>query len=305
VATGEEIVRFVPSDGFVFDTQFSPDGKRLLAALTGTQHNRDTVQIWDAHTGQRLLVLQGMNPPASGPPANLYVSFSPDGRRILMLSNYEVSIRDSMTGELICKMETPEETRQPHFFVSTQFSPDGKLVLTEQCNGICRIWNAVTGAQLQTFATVKPSGSDQPYAQPCALFTPDGRGVISGSDEGTAHLWDVGSGKEIRRFHLPGGKGVVTQMIISRDGKRLITVCAEMRSRNTGGSGVFVWDVVWDVELGRVITQLSGDFERLGGERLVGFSPTNEKFITVKDEKPAALWDGATGKIIKRYQPQN
>jgi hypothetical protein len=36
-------------------------------------------------------------------------------------------------------------------------------------------------------------------------------------------------------------------------------------------------------------------------EVIVGFSPVDETFMVIKDGKPLALWDGATGKIIRRY----
>src|SRR5215471_7984220 len=36
VATGDETVRLVQKEGYVFDAQFSPDGKRILTALSGT-----------------------------------------------------------------------------------------------------------------------------------------------------------------------------------------------------------------------------------------------------------------------------
>jgi hypothetical protein len=35
--------------------------------------------------------------------------------------------------------------------------------------------------------------------------------------------------------------------------------------------------------------------------RIIGFSAVDETFITVEGEKPSALWDGATGKIIRQY----
>src|SRR5208283_5167372 len=112
-------------------------------------------------------------------------------------------------------MKPQKETMKPDFFVSSQFSPDGKLVLTEQCNGVTRIWDAVTGQQVQVFAAVKLSSQYWPYA----LFTPDGRKVISGSDDGVAILWDLDSGQEIRRFQMPGlERGPVDRMIITNDG---------------------------------------------------------------------------------------
>jgi WD40 repeat protein len=288
VATGREISRFAPHDGYVFDVQLSPDGRRMLAVLTGTQSNSNAIQIWDVNSAQRLLVVQGLWTPLFGPPAARYVSFSPDGGRLVVLSFRTITIWDAVTGKRICTMEPQKGTAKPDFLVATQFSPDGRFVLTEQCNGVTRIWNAATGRQVQAFAVTIHSAQYWPYA----LFTPDGRGVISGSDDGIAILWQIESGKEIRRFQIPGpGRAPVYQMVISRDGKRLIAICESAR-KNDPKQGVSLWDV----ESGRLIKQFYGH------EEIVGFSPCDETFVTVNNRKPAALWDGATGEIIREYK---
>jgi len=287
LVTGEAIVCFSPHDGYVWDAQFSPDGKRIL-----TVDMSNTIQIWDASSGQRLLVLQGLHAVALGSPAARYVSFSPEGRRVLVLSHDKVAVLDSTTAEQICQIKARKDTARPDFFVSTQFSPDGKLVLTEQCNGVTRIWDAMTGRQTQVFAAVSSGGRFWPHA----LFTPEGRRVVSGSDDGIAILWDVESGKEIRRFQIPGpGRGPVDQMIISRDGKRLIAICESAANEPPIATKA---GALWDVESGRLIKQ----FDDLERERIVGFSPIDETFVSTKHDKPAALWNGATGKVIRAYK---
>jgi WD40 repeat protein len=280
VVTGREISRF---DDGGDDVQFSPDGRRMLAVL-----NSNAIQIWDVNSAQRLLVVQGLWTPLFGVPDVRYVSFSPDGRRLLVLSPRRITIWDVVTGKRICTMEAQKDTAKPDFLVATQFSPDGRLVLTEQCNGVTRIWNGATGRQVQTFAVTIHSAQYWPYA----LFTPDGRGVISGADDGIAILWQIESGKEIRRFQIPGpGRAPVYRMVISRDGKRLIAICESART-NDPKQGVSLWDV----ESGRLIKQFYGQ------EEIVGFSPIDETFITVNNRKPAALWDGATGEIVREYK---
>src|SRR5262249_12776144 len=118
VATGDETVRLVQKEGYVFDAQFSPDGKRILTALSGTP-SRDTIQIWDTQSGKRLLTLQGLYTPRFGPPAVRYVSFSPDGRKVLFLSWDQINISDSVTGTLIRTIKPPKETSKPDFLVSS------------------------------------------------------------------------------------------------------------------------------------------------------------------------------------------
>ena len=286
--TGEIIVRFSPQDGYLFDAQFSPDGKRIL-----TVDMSDTIHIWDAGSGQKLLVMKGLWIPHSVPSVR-FVSFSPDGRRVLVLSYEKVTVFHATTHEQICQFKAPKETARPDFFVSTQFSPDGKLVLTEQCNGVTRIWDAVTGQQTQFFAAVSTSDRFWPYA----IFTPEGRRVISGSDDGMAILWDLTTAKEIRRFQALGlERGPIDEMIISNDGKRLITVCSETEYPNSGvrNSSARRSAVLWDADTGQEIRQLPNQ------EQIADFSPVGHTFITVKNGKPSALYDGARGDCVCRY----
>src|SRR5579859_3024884 len=89
-ASGRKLWEFTPHAVMIRDVQFSPDGKRFLTALD-TENNQDTVQIWDAKTGHRLLVLQDLWMPG-GPPVSQNVNFSPDGRQIAILSFGKITV---------------------------------------------------------------------------------------------------------------------------------------------------------------------------------------------------------------------
>jgi uncharacterized repeat protein (TIGR03803 family) len=281
VATGREIRRLTAKDGDnPSSVQFSPDGRRILTAFLG---GTNQVQIWDANSGRRLLVLQGLQPPTTR--IDSCVSFNPDGRRVLVLGWRKVTVWDVTSGAEVCTIKQPDKGK-PDFFESAEFSPDGKLVLTEQWNGITEIWDANTGGEAQSFTVTNRNQQ----SSACALFAPSGREVLSAGDKGVVVLWNVNSGKEIRRFQTPGAEwGPVEQMIISRDGKRLITICMRAATSTLGVA-------LWDVESGRLIRQF---YDR--GEQIVGFSPVDETFITIRAGKPDELWDGADGKIIRRY----
>ena len=85
-------------------------------------------------------------------------------------------------------------------------------------------------------------------------------------------------------------------MIVSRDGKRLISYWSLEgihEPRMAWGASL------WDVESGREMRQWR---EGSGMEQIVGFSPTDQKFITVKEGRPIALWDGASGELIREYK---
>jgi len=85
--------------------------------------------------------------------------------------------------------------------------------------------------------------------------------------------------------------GVMDDMIINRNGKRLVTICEDSEQGHHRSIGC-----LWDVTSGRQVVQWSPL-----SEQIVGFSPNDQTLIAAKDGKPAALRDAATGKMIHAY----
>ena len=75
VAGSEILCQLVGHTGRVFSVAFSPDGSRIA-----TGSNDTTVCVWDAHTGERLLVLSGHEQYV------MTVAWSPDGRLLASAS---------------------------------------------------------------------------------------------------------------------------------------------------------------------------------------------------------------------------
>ncbi|MGD1085024.1 MAG: WD40 repeat domain-containing protein [Verrucomicrobiota bacterium] len=289
IASGREIRRFDLS----VDVEFSPDGNRILGTDAGNH-----VRMWDGATGQLLWMVQGLfNPGGSSLPLAYAASFSPDGRRLAVLSFRKITVLDSTTGKELCAIKQGDAEK---FFNSVQYGPNGKVIVTDQINGVVKIWDATTGQNVRVFSLATNSPQYWAYA----LFTPNGQEVLSASENGLAVLWDAKSGKEIRRFQMGGTDRMLShQMILSSDGKRLITQCKTAR---TGGGGPDQIEALWDLESGRLIRQFDEYGRVVGGyargyEKIVGFSPVGETFITIMEGEPAALYDGATGEIIRRY----
>ena len=96
---------------------FSPDGK-LLATGSGTAG----VQIWDAQTGRKLMLIIG---PERG---SSILAFSPDGRRILASSPKSfkgATVWDTQTGKHLVTLFTESDK-----LGRAQFSADGRRLLT-------------------------------------------------------------------------------------------------------------------------------------------------------------------------------
>ena len=291
IATGKVLWGLGIADDFVF----SPDGRRVVCS------SDSYISMFDAETGRQLFGMEARIHDSGNRSGSYGVNFSPDSRRVAVVSLWKITVCDSTSSNEVCTIQLEPGAPRDTFY-SAQFSPDGKLIVSQHYSGTSRVWDATTGRQVQVF-TAGAGGARGSIV----IFTPDGQQAISGSGDGLAILWDVKTGKEIRRFQIPGVDPMsgdqMHQMIISRDGKRLITSCQVSRR---GGGGPERIEMLWDLQSGQLIKEfdeyprtVNGAY-RPGG-KIVGFSPVDETFITVEDEKPLALWDAATGKIIRQY----
>jgi WD40 repeat protein len=91
------------------------------------------------------------------------------------------------------------------------FSPNGKQVVSGgSYDGTVRLWDAATGAALQTLKA--HSGAVSSVA-----FSPDGKQVVLGLDNKTVRLWDTVTGAALQT--LKGHSRDITTLAFSPDGK--------------------------------------------------------------------------------------
>jgi WD40 repeat protein len=175
----------------VTSARFSPDGTQIA---TGSRD--ETVRIWNTG-GVSSTVIETANP---GPIGS--VQWSPDGQRILALSQFGLSVWDVQAGE---QLFTVENTPTEKTTFDATFSPDGKQLLVTG-SAPARLLNANTGQVLHTFNGIVAD---------TARFTPDGQRVLTGE-----WLWDVKTNQPIYPFpnmvrfapqFSPDGRYLVTQ----------------------------------------------------------------------------------------------
>ncbi len=106
---------------------FSPDGKCIATSC------RDgTADLWDVATGKQLATFRGPDGTVNG------LAFSPDGKRLVM-AGQAVIIWDAETGY---EVFTPSLENTPGYFLSVEFSPDGKTLAASRSDNTVQLWPA-------------------------------------------------------------------------------------------------------------------------------------------------------------------
>jgi WD40 repeat protein len=135
------------------------------------------ISLWDTATGQELGAFTDTN-------HILHLSFSPDGRTLLGLSE----ISTIKLWDIAAKQEL--RTLRLHSNGQLRaFSQDGKLLAIAD-NGVVSIWELATGAEL---------GVLNPHSGVIfsAVFSPDGKMLAIGGEDFIVKLWDVSTDSEL------------------------------------------------------------------------------------------------------------
>jgi WD40 repeat protein/DNA-binding SARP family transcriptional activator len=181
---------------------FAPDGSRLATL------SHETVQIWDADTGDELLAVGTPNYPLAG------VAFSPDGRLLAITGSSRVArILDASTGAEIRTLPIPccRDGPFPTGW-SVAFSPDGTLLAGHDFE-FAYVWDVDDARVVARMYQWDIRG---------VTFSPDGR-LVTGGGFGRQRVvvWDPSTGD--RLGFLPGNVGRVTDVAFSPDGSELAT----------------------------------------------------------------------------------
>jgi hypothetical protein len=148
---------------------YSPDGLRLASASWD-----QTVQVWDAASGQKLLTFQGHTSGVLG------VAFSPDGRRLASAGwDNTVRVWDAASGQELLSLKG--HTGPVH---GVAYSPDGRRLASAGGDQTVRVCNAASGQDLLTL-------KGHTGAVWGVAFSPDGRRLASASMDATVRVWEA------------------------------------------------------------------------------------------------------------------
>jgi WD40 repeat protein len=187
VATLRELPRPAAPKGRWGCLVFSADGRKLALARGRGRRLGTGPLVVDVPTG-RVILRAGSSPPDPEyrDPSAEFVSFSPDGRTLATVGNYQdkvIRFLDVATGELIGQCGHDASCR---LWCSLTFSADGRLLATGPYDDddAVHLWEVAT---FQEVCRLRGH-----HGAVTALdFSPDCRSLASGGGDATALVWDL------------------------------------------------------------------------------------------------------------------
>jgi WD40 repeat protein/serine/threonine protein kinase len=325
--TGEELLSLKRRYGDEFpgdSVAFSQDGKCLASASFTRDNTKKAyvageVKVWDAQTGQELLVLQrNIN--------TLYLAFSPDGKRLAGPDDKTVKIWEAQTGQELLALKGHRKAVS-----SVAYSPDGKRLASASEDQTVKVWDAQTGQELLSFkghtrdvssvafspdgkrlASAEGNGPNRPgevkvwdaqtgqelltikgYAHGDSVtFSPDGKRLASCGWNGTVKVWDAQTDQKQRT--LPGAAASsIADVAISPDGKHLA-----LSGSGRPGSAPGVLEV-WDAQTSQKIFTLQGHTATVTS---AAYSHDGRRLASASEDKTVKVWDAQTGRQLFTLQ---
>src|ERR1043165_6961655 len=263
--TGKVVKEFVGHQKWIKQIRFSDDGQWLAAA--GTHETR----IWEVATGKPLPVLKCV---AIAP-------FAPN-KSCLATGGYKPTVFNPATGATVAALAQP--MGYPRHAV---FSPDGKILITGDDDGLVRVWDPFTGKEKE-YAL----GHRFPLEE--AAFSADGRLILTGSKDPRICMWDAATGVRLRTIDVdgqgPDGWGTdVEGLRFTPDGEAFF-------ARNQFGKLT-----TWSTATGRVVSEIPAPAHFL--LNLDAMSQDGEYRVSIGEKFQMQLSEVRTGKLIRKIGP--
>ncbi|MBB4252718.1 PQQ-binding-like beta-propeller repeat protein [Rhizobium sp. BK008] len=299
------------SPGWIRDSQFSADGKRIVSVgpyrtawiwsaqddgcthpilllgheddvrtgafspngeLVVTTSDDDSVRIWDSASGAQRLQLKIPGTSLSPSDYTTSAEFSPDGSRLVITrSDGLIALADTSDFNVVA-LETGS------FAWRARFSRDSKKLVTVLDNGNIAIWD-VTGR----FKIPLPK-QFQPVVD--ASFSPNGRLVVTASADASVRILDLTTFTE--RFVFRGHQKSVTRAEFSPDGKEILTSSADGYAR------------IWTAEGNVAPLTVKAHAKSI---KHLEINPGGNSLFTVGSDRTAKLWELRDGdpRLLKEF----
>ena len=186
------------------DVAFSPNGNVLA---TGEWSDR-SIRLWDVNTGNLLREFTGYNHSVDD------VTFSPDGKTIVGMSEAQIIFWDIETAQPIRRFTLPDAR-----FYNMALSPDFQTLAINSVKrtgdwqegfiyeGFIDFWDVKSGRQKRRIELSVPSVyADSAYVN--LIFSPDSQLLLGTEWSSSIYVWDVQTGERVDSFFAGESRGV-------------------------------------------------------------------------------------------------
>ena len=285
-STGATILTLKDFTGPVNALSFSTDGKRLVTAsdvtlnlgpdghVVTTGWPEETVSIWDAVTGKRIMTLRGSLPAVSA------LALSPDGQLLATGGDY-TQLWDARTGQERLTLRGHENVNLAEAFRgrvwALSFDRDSRHLATANPDRTATIWETSTGRELLTVRDDVFGGGILNFGIRSVALSPDAKHLATAGDT-VVKLWDTSTGRE--EYSLKGHADTVGAVVFSPDGRFLATGSFDKTAR------------IWDMDNRAELVTLRGHTDSVAD---VVFSTDGTRLATASLDGTAKIWDAVSG----------
>jgi WD40 repeat protein len=246
------------------DVAFSPDGAWVASLGVFNEFT-----IWETASGQPLRHVQDE---AIGLGNSL--AFSPDGQLLATAGVTRVIFWDANSGEKLFTLagESTGATIGYNIGVGKiSFSPDGRRLAVANMDGVSKVWDLATQAEV---LALPPVG----LPAKAIAYSPDGRFLATGGDEGILTLWDALDGTAVYTRTLGG---IIHSLAFSPDGQQVAAASEDGSAK------------IWDAAAGQELVSLP----RLTGMYDLDFL-ADGRLATAGQDGVTRVWDAVSGQQL-------
>ena len=261
----EPAFRLLGQPGLI-GVDWSSDGQ-----LLATGGSDGTARIWDATTGEQLLVLAGH----AGGVAT--VAFNPDGTRLLTGGGDDTARVWDITGAATAEVFGSVE---PSGLSSVSYSADGTRLLTSDWAGRAWLWDTRGDERVRGFN----------HACCDAVFGPGGLTIATLFD--SAAIVSTSSGEVIKEMSTPAPGNGDNKLAFSPDGSLIAT------------AQYFGKAALYDASTGALLKNLGEPTAALDHMRDVDFGPNGDMLAGISGLATLYLWNVPSGSEMFHLQAQ-
>lgn len=352
--TGKLVRSINVCDGYINTLEFSKDSKILVCT------NGETMSVWDVESGMNILTVDEKS--------ISYASFTPNGKDLISCTydgnvsfwsidskealysyrenvddmflvkytpkgNYIVNVSNWYVHVWKISMNGSVSVLQGHTYnvYSTEFSPDGRYILSGSGDSTIRLWDVESGECIRELPGVSAANGGSR-----ATFHPNGKWIAITSGGNSISLHSLSDSTTLKTFVCKVGTATeilngkhIYDLKFSPDGNTLASMSFDSKIRlwnvTTGESKVLMsakdqsnaaisfspdgsklavisldgFVEIWDMETYHNIYTI--DLETTGSST-IEFSPDGKMFATGSADEIIKLWNTEDGKLVSTLQ---